>query len=115
MHVKQKSIWIVSREYAGIAEAGGVKNVTTSLAETLIKYGYDVKVFIPQYGCYESACLQNYTSLESFYAKISITDELYTVTYAQAESASVPIVFIKNHIFSSKNAVYTYTSFDEKI
>ena len=104
MHVKQKSIWIVSREYAGIAEAGGVKNVTTSLAETLIKYGYDVKVFIPQYGCYESGCLQNYTSLESFYANISITDELYTVTYAQAESASVPIVFIKNHIFSSKNA-----------
>lgn len=119
MHVKQKSIWIVSREYAGIAEAGGVKNVTTSLAETLIKYGFDVKVFIPQYGCYETNCLQKYTSLESFYANISITDELYTVTYAQAESESesesVPIVFVKNHIFSSKNAVYTYTSFDEKI
>ncbi|HPX25906.1 MAG TPA: glycogen/starch synthase, partial [Treponemataceae bacterium] len=111
MHVKQKSIWIVSREYAGIAEAGGVKNVTTSLAETLIKYGFDVKVFIPQYGCYETNCLQKYTSLESFYANISITDELYTVTYAQAESESesVPIVFVKNHIFSSKNAVYTYT------
>ena len=30
-------IWQVSREYAGIAEAGGVKNVTTSLCEELAK------------------------------------------------------------------------------
>ena len=35
--MSEKQIWIVSREYAGIAEAGGVKNVTTSLAENLVK------------------------------------------------------------------------------
>ncbi len=113
MLVHDKSIWIVSREYAGIAEAGGVKNVTASLAETLVKKGFDVKVFIPEYGCTELNCIQNYTSIESF-EEISITDTLYAVHYASAFSASVPIIFIKNPIFSSKGAVYTYTSEEEK-
>ena len=33
----QKKIWLVSREYAGVAEAGGVKNVTASLAEGMVQ------------------------------------------------------------------------------
>lgn len=109
-----RTVWIISREYAGIAEAGGVKNVTTSLAESLVKNGYSVKVFIPQYGCYESNSIKKYTPLEDFYVDISIADELYTVRYAQALAGSVPVLFIKHRIFSSKNAVYTYTSLDEK-
>ena len=31
------NVFVVSREYAGIAEAGGVKNVVCSLSETLLK------------------------------------------------------------------------------
>ena len=44
-------VWIVSREYAGIAEAGGVKNVCCSLSENLALQGHDVTVFMPLYGC----------------------------------------------------------------
>ncbi|MBP5436723.1 MAG: glycogen/starch synthase, partial [Treponema sp.] len=41
------NIWVVSREYAGIAEAGGVKNVACSLSESLVKAGHSVTLFIP--------------------------------------------------------------------
>ena len=34
-----KSLWLISREYAGIAEAGGVKNVACSLCEGLVRRG----------------------------------------------------------------------------
>ena len=47
----KKTIWFVSREYAGIAEAGGVKNVAASLAEGLYQEGCTVCVFMPLYGC----------------------------------------------------------------
>ncbi len=115
MDSEKKTIWIVSREYAGIAEAGGVKNVTTSLAESLIHNGYAVKVFIPEYGCCDYKSIQKYTSLDNFSVDISIADELFTVHYAKALAGKVTILFIKNHIFSSKTAVYTYTSLDEKL
>ena len=45
------NIWLVSREYAGIAEAGGVKNVATSLCESLARLGHSMTLFIPFYGC----------------------------------------------------------------
>ena len=32
-------VWMVSREYEGIAGAGGVKDVCRQLAETLVSYG----------------------------------------------------------------------------
>ena len=44
------SVWVVSREYAGFAEAGGVKNVVKSLAEAAADYGFAVTVFLPHYG-----------------------------------------------------------------
>ena len=34
-----RSVWVVTREYAGIAEAGGVKNVACSLSEGLVRRG----------------------------------------------------------------------------
>ena len=46
-----KNIWLISREYAGIAEAGGVKNVTCSLCEGLSCKGMNVTLLIPRYKC----------------------------------------------------------------
>ena len=45
------TIWTAAREYSGIAEAGGVKNVVTSLAEALARLGHKVVCFLPFYGC----------------------------------------------------------------
>ena len=46
-----KSVWIVSREYDGLAGAGGVKDVSRQLAETLYNHGKTaVCVIMPRYG-----------------------------------------------------------------
>lgn len=41
---------MVSREYDGLAGAGGVKDVCRQLAETLAAKGYQVRVVLPRYG-----------------------------------------------------------------
>ncbi len=40
----------VSREFRGLGEAGGVKDVVHDLASTLVQMGHRVKVFTPLYG-----------------------------------------------------------------
>ena len=46
-----KDIWMVSREYDGLAGAGGVKDVCRQLAEALVQYGRcRVRVVLPRYG-----------------------------------------------------------------
>ena len=39
-------VWQVAREYAHLAEAGGVKNVVCSLSEGLAKLNHNVTLFI---------------------------------------------------------------------
>ena len=51
-------VWMVSREYEGIAGAGGVKDVCRQLAETLVSYGKcAVSVVLPRYGFIDAAQL----------------------------------------------------------
>lgn len=83
------NIWIVSREYAGIAEAGGVKNVTRSLAETLATLGNEVTVFMPVYKCSD-----------------------FRITGEQG-NGKPHFFFIEDPIFAEKRGVYTYTREDE--
>ncbi|HBG36880.1 MAG TPA: glycogen synthase, partial [Treponema sp.] len=92
--MSEKQIWIVSREYAGIAEAGGVKNVTTSLAENLVKKGFKVLVFIPEYACTNKEGLENYTSSDNFSVSIPVNADKYTVSAAEADMHGVKIIFI---------------------
>ena len=50
-HQKMYSVWMVSREYDGLAGAGGVKDVCRQLAETLAgPGGRRVRVVLPMYG-----------------------------------------------------------------
>ena len=52
-------IWIVSMECAGIAEAGGVKNVTFSLCKELSLIGHEITLFIPVYKCTSYELIKN--------------------------------------------------------
>ena len=46
-----QSVWMVSREYDGVAGAGGVKDVCRQLAESLVQHaGCAVSVVLPRYG-----------------------------------------------------------------
>ena len=46
-------------ECAGIAEAGGVKNVTYSLCKEFSLLGHNVTLFIPSFKCTQFNLLQN--------------------------------------------------------
>lgn len=100
------SVWLVTREYAGIAEAGGVKNVSCSLAEGLVRAGRAVTVFIPKYGFVK----QESTFLGT--VDIIVGTASYQVDFSECMLHGVRVVFIGSAIFFEKRAVYTYTDAD---
>jgi starch synthase len=103
MSISLKTIWLVTREYAGIAEAGGVKNVVCSLAEGLARAGLSVTVFMPRYGF--SAC----EGERLFTAEIAIAGESYEVVFSALTIHGVTIILVDSPIFAEKHAVYVYT------
>ncbi|ULQ59980.1 glycogen/starch synthase [Brucepastera parasyntrophica] len=98
-----EKIWLVTREYAGIAEAGGVKNVACSLAEGLVSQKENVTVFIPRYG---SVSL---SSNPLFSGEVRINDRTYPVSFSETILHGVDIIFIESPIFAEKHDVYVYT------
>ena len=108
MAKKREEIWVVTREYAGIAEAGGVKNVAQSLAEGLARLGKKVVVFIPKYGCVDELCL------DMFSVEVPCAGKAHGVTFYETHSGTLDIILVDASIFAEKRAVYTYTAEDEK-
>ena len=47
---KINNVWMLTREYDGLAGAGGVKDVARQLAEALARSGRKVSVVLPLYG-----------------------------------------------------------------
>ena len=109
-----KSLWIVTREFAHIAEAGGVKNVACSLAVNLQKKGTDITVFIPQYKCTDLKCIKDYKKT-NLSCKVTSDGVEYNVTFAQGYFDKVKVIFVQNKIFAEKNAVYVYTKADKSL
>ncbi len=111
----KKDYWIVSREYAGLAEAGGVKNVVTSLATGLKKLSLNVTVLMPLYGCTAISYVDDFDIIEQADTEVTIGDTIYKIVYAQGYFKGVRIVFIVNSSFTSKMGVYTYTRLEEAL
>lgn len=100
---RRTSLWIVTREYAGVAEAGGVKNVVKALAEAADEYGFSVTVFLPRYGCIavtEAACIGT--------VSIRVADMLHTVRYFEWHHNGLKFILIDSEPFSEKKDIYTY-------
>ncbi len=108
MKEEMEEVWIVTREYAGIAEAGGVKNVAQSLAEGLARLGKKAVVFIPKYGFVDELCI------EMFSVEIPCAGKTYPVSFFKTHSGTIDIILVAADIFLKKRAVYTYTEEDEK-
>ena len=102
-HDSVRSVWIVTREYAGIAEAGGVKNVACSLAEGLVRSGREVVAFIPLYGCVSLQGVPVYS------CSIRVAKQSYRVRFLEASVHGVRIMLVEAVIYSQKQAVYVYT------
>lgn len=107
-------LWIVSMECAGIAEAGGVKNVTFSLCNEFSKLNNKVTLFIPVFKCNSWAHIKNLNK-NAAEAEIYLCGESQTVTYSTAEfdTSDFSIVFVNHPSFAEKEGVYTYTENEE--
>ena len=108
MRDKPESLWLVTREYAGIAEAGGVKNVACSLAEGLVRQGLAVTVFIPRYGC----VIQEGTHFLS--VSVKVMGEVHDVSLSRLYLNGVEVILVNARIFGEKRAVYVYTEYEER-
>lgn len=108
MSHKPETLWLVTREYAGIAEAGGVKNVACSLAEGLIRQGLKVTVFIPRYDCVQQG------GSPILRVSVPVMGKDHTVEFFRFLMNGVEIVLVSADIFRDKQAVYVYTESEER-
>lgn len=135
-----QTILMISREYRGIAEAGGVKDVVTGLACALAKKGLDVSVVIPRYG------MVSVEGFEPLHWSFREPDDIHLTPEATDSSSSlfsplsqyipipmnyateerheqvgfwhrldkgVHIVLVESARFAEKQGVYTYTAEEE--
>lgn len=105
------TIWQISREYAGFAEAGGVKNVVCSLAEGYAQYGINSYIFLPFYGFLK----HNPAVLNSQFVcsgTIQIGWSIWLVSFYSLIKNGVKIILIDTPLFSEKQGVYTYSEKD---
>ncbi len=110
-------MWIVTREYDGLAGAGGVKDVCRQLAETLVQKA-NVSVCLPMYG-FMAVSSMGFKPVESFQV------DMYYVGVERREDVRVwalskkygehtlTIYLIDAKRFQEKRGVYTYTADDE--
>ncbi len=102
------SIWLVTREFAGIAESGGLKNVAKGLAKELANFKIKTSVFIPLYGC-----TSNYNEIKQsgilFTVNINAGERSVLVNFYTQKKNGIDFIFIDAEIFSEKKNIYTYT------
>jgi len=126
-----ESVWIVTREYEGLAGAGGVKDVSRQLAEILAARGnISVTVIMPRYGFMDAEYLGFVPAdvgpwsgeiAGRSYAHGFLVDMNYAsqerrepVALWQATINNVVVFLVEAERFAEKQGVYTYTETDEK-
>ena len=105
---------MVAREYAGIAEAGGVKNVVCSLAEALARQGHDVVCFVPFYGCVTPQSLGTFRQNE-YAGAVESAGERYLISYSSGFLNGVKVILVGAQCFWAKQNVYTYCAADKEV
>ncbi len=110
------SVWHVTREYAGLAEAGGVKDVVRGLAEASVRAGIDTSVVLPRYGFLPDTLTRGrpiaefLVSLPDHDRGDQFFDEPVQVFSLTEEG--VRIFLVESPRYASKRNVYTYTEAD---
>lgn len=122
MNVKKKiqainNVWIITREYDGLAGAGGVKDVCRQLAETLV-HRCNVSVCLPMYGFINPDAI-GFKPTEKFqvdmpYVGVERREEVRVWSFSRKRGAKkLTIYLIDAQRYREKRAVYTYTQEDE--
>lgn len=127
-----RSVWMVSREYEGLAGVGGVKDACRQLAETLVERGGClVRVIMPRYGFMDANAL-GFTPLHlpAGRRKATRSDHLHTIFYVDMNYTDeerreavfiweqyikgVHVLLVEAERFAEKLGVYTYTAEEEE-
>ena len=108
--------WIVSMECAGIAEAGGVKNVSFSLCKELALAGHSVTLFIPYFKCTSLKLIKDYDKTTSLELKVPMCGSQESVIYNKAvcTQGNFDVIFVHHPCFEEKEGVYTYTAAEQE-
>jgi starch synthase len=111
-----KNIWMVAREYDGLAGTGGVKDVTRQLSEALVRAGNKVSVVLPLYGFiipeekgFRSADLAFDVDLN--YVD---TERREVVKIWQGELDGINLYLADAERYREKMGIYTYTAEEEE-
>ncbi len=109
-----RSVWMLSREYDGLAGAGGVKDMVRQAAEACARAGCRTTVVLPAYGFVDLAGFEktDYT----FHVDMAYVgrERRETVEVFVRRQRRVRIFLLASQRFAEKRAVYTYTAEDEK-
>ena len=111
---------MVTREYDGVAGAGGVKDVCRQLSEALVQHaGCDVRVILPCYGFINAQSLgfqpvQLPCSVFEVDMHYPNQKRRETVTLWMKKEQGVVIYLLDSPRFREKQAVYTYTPAEEQ-
>ncbi|OQX17640.1 MAG: glycogen synthase [Desulfobulbaceae bacterium A2] len=127
---------MVSREYAGLAGAGGVKDVCRQLAESLAAHaGAQVRVILPRYGFMDPEglgfqplilpgdlldgkgqrlCPDAWHNSFAVDMNYPLSDRRETVSLWQRQENGVTLLLVEATRFREKLGVYTYTAEEEE-
>ena len=112
-----KNIWMLTREYDGIAGAGGVKDVSRQLAEALARLKKSVTVVLPCYGFLDPEKLGFSRQPLSFDVDMNYTaeDRRERVLLWMKTLHKVTIYLVDAERYREKRSIYTYTAEEEAI
>jgi len=110
-----KNIWMLTREYDGVAGAGGVKDVSRQLAEALARLKKSVTVILPCYGFMKPGDLGFRREPIIFEVDMNYTaeDRRETVSLWKRQLKGVTIYLVDADRYREKRSIYTYTARDE--
>jgi len=117
------NVWMLTREYDGLAGAGGVKDVARQLAEALMRSGRKVSVVLPLYGFMNPEQLGFIPLDLAFEIDLDYAEESrqeYVRIFVKKEKAAtgrgaLAIYLIDAARYLEKKSVYTYTAEDEAL
>ncbi|MGB5685591.1 MAG: glycogen/starch synthase [Candidatus Electrothrix sp.] len=125
---KINKILMVTREYDGVAGAGGVKDVCRQLSEALVRHAdCDVRVVLPYYGFMDAAArgfkrvrlpcrkkVENMPTVFDVDMNYPDKERRESVSLWRKKEQGVVIYLLESLRFAEKQAVYTYTPAEEK-
>ncbi len=109
------NIWMVTREYEGLAGAGGVKDVSRQLAEALARTGREITVVLPLYGFMNPTDKGFKLTRLVFQVDMPYVgvERRETVTIWTKKEQGVSLYLVDADRYREKRNVYLYTAEEE--